>query len=107
MGIIQGDGRCNHKNVLCPFRDMYPRARSFWGADGLSDLRGTRGCDKGQLGNGVHGFSFSQLGGCIIGEPNVLIHRLEGEFSRHGSYSSDIFHWALGQGQGVFICKLN
>ena len=102
-GSIQGDGRWNHNIVLRPFRDMYPHARSSWGADGLLDLRGARGCDTGQIGHGVHNFSVSQICGCIIVEPNGLVHRLEGDFHRHGSYSSDIFHWPLGQGRGVFI----
>ena len=52
-----------------------------WGADGLADLRVARGCDTGQHGHRVHDFSVSQLGGCIVGEPNGLVHRLKGDFS--------------------------
>ena len=74
---------------------------------GGADLRGARGCDTGQLVHGVHNLHVSQLDGCIIGEPNGLVHRHEGDFCRHGYYSSDIFHLVLGQGRGVFICNPN
>ena len=61
----------------------------------------------GQLGHGVHDFSVGELGDCIVGETNGLVHRLEGEFHCHCSYLSDIIHWTLGQVRGVFICNPN